>query len=119
MHKLYDGEYKLMTIVWGNEPLSSKKLTVICEKNLGWKRTTTYTVLKKLITKGFVENESTIVSSVVVKKDVQKYESKEIVNERFDGSLMGFITAFTSNKKLSEVEVEELQNLINTYKGDD
>ena len=116
MLKLHESEYKLISIVWDNEPIKSKELTIVSEEKLGWKRTTTYTVLKKLITKNFLKNENTVVTSLIKKKDVQKYECEEIINNRFNGSLTGFITSFVNGKKLSKEEVEHLQNLINEHK---
>lgn len=116
MIKLHDGEFNFMNIVWDNEPLSSKQLTIICEDKLGWKRTTTYTVLKKLITKGFLVNNNAVVSSIIKRKEVKQYESNEIINSRFNGSLSGFVTSFVDGKELSKSEIDELQSLIDSYK---
>ena len=103
-------------IVWQNQPLSTKELVAICERELNWKRTTTYTVLKKLCERGIFKTESSVVSAILTKEEFQAIQSERFVGETFDGSLPAFIAAFTSRKKLSADEVEEIQRMIESYK---
>ena len=110
--KLFDGEYRVMQIIWENEPLSSRELAEMCMKELDWKRTTTYTMLKRLIDKGYAKNDNTKVSSLISKEEVQKRESKDFVEKNFAGSLYSFIAAFTSDNELSDEEIKKIQKLI-------
>ena len=110
--KLYDAEYRLMEIVWEKEPLSSTELYKACLPRLGWKKSTTYTVLRKLCERGFLKNEASLVTSLVKKEDVQRYESQAVVEKWFDRSLPRFVAAFLGARKLSEEEAEELKRLI-------
>lgn len=114
--KLCESDYRFMSIVWENEPLSSKQLVTLCGEGLGWKKSTTYTVLKKMTEKGFAENNSSTVTSLVKKEDVQKSASEHFVDHTFQGSLPHFLAAFFQGKKLSEKEAEELKSLIDNYK---
>lgn len=115
--KLYDGEFRLASIVWDNEPVQSGELAKICECQLGWKRTTTYTVLKKLCTRGILQNDGSIVTALVKRDQVQQYESWAVMEKSFGGSLPQFITSFLSNQRLSDEEAEEIKTLIDQYKG--
>ena len=110
--KLYDAEYRFALVVWENEPVHSRKLTELCADALGWKRTTTYTVLRKLCERGILRNENAIVTSIAKRGDVQCYESAAIVDRAFDGSLPSFITAFLKTKKLTPEEAAEIQEMI-------
>ena len=110
--KLYDAEYRLMEIVWEKEPLSSTELYKACLPRLGWKKSTTYTVLRKLCERGSLKNEASLVTSLVKKEDVQRYESQAVVEKWFDRSLPRFVAAFLGERKLSEEEAEELKRLI-------
>lgn len=114
--KLCESDYRFMCVIWENEPLSSKQLVEKCNETLGWKKSTTYTVLKKLTEKGFAQNESSIVSSLIKKENVQKNASEHFVEHTFGGSLPGFLAAFFRGKKLSEKEANELKALIDEYK---
>ena len=116
--KLFDAEFKLADIVWKNEPVQSGELARLCEKELGWKRTTTYTVLKKLCGRGILKNESSIVTACVSRGEVLRYESRAVTDKTFGGSLPAFIAAFLSGGKLSDREAEEVKNLIDGYRGD-
>ena len=110
--KLYDAEYRLMEIVWEKEPLSSTELYKACLPRLGCKKSTTYTVLRKLCERGFLKNEASLVTSLVKKEDVQRYESQAVVEKWFDRSLPRCLAAFLGERKLSEEEAEELKRLI-------
>ena len=113
--KLHDGEYRLMEIVWEKEPLSSTELYKECLPRLGWKKSTTYTVLRKLCERGILKNEASTVTALVKREEVQRYESKAVVDKWFDHSLPGFVAAFLGEKKLSRKEAEELKALIDSY----
>lgn len=114
--KLCESDYRFMSVVWDNEPLSSKKLVELCSESLGWKKSTTYTVLKKMTEKGFALNDNSTVTSLVKKQEVQKSASEHFVEHTFRGSLPGFLAAFFQGKKLSSEEAEELKKLIDNYK---
>ncbi len=110
--KLFDAEFKFMTIIWDNEPINSTKLSKITEEILGWKKSTTYNMIKKLAEKGLVVNQNAIVIALIKREQVQKHESQEIVDKTFDGSLPAFLTAFLDNKKITEKEALELKRII-------
>lgn len=114
--KLCESEYHFASIVWKNEPLGSGELVKLCEQELGWKKSTTYTVLKKLCERGILKNENAVVTSLVRQEQVQKFESEQFLNRTFGGSLPQFITAFMNNKKLSRQQADELKKLIDSYK---
>ena len=103
-------------IVWANEPIASGELVKLCEKNLNWKKPTTYTVLRKLCEKGILQNEDGIVTSVISRDEFYSAKSEQIIEDSYDGSLPAFIAAFTSHKKLTAKEVEEIQQMIDTFK---
>lgn len=110
--KLYDAEYKFVDLIWHREPINSTELVRVCEESLGWKKSTTYTVLRKLCARGILRNEDATVSALVKREDVQKYESETLIGKSFGGSLPSFLTAFLGQKKLSPREVEELKRII-------
>ncbi len=99
-------------IIWANEPLQSGELVKLCAKELDWKKSTTYTVLKKLCERGMFQNQEGVVSSLISKKEFQAMQSEKFVEETFAGSLPQFLTAFASRKKLSDKEIAELQRII-------
>ena len=99
-------------IIWQNEPIPSGELVKLCEAELKWKKPTTYTVLRKLCERGIFQNINGTVSSVISKEDFYAMQSEQFVNETFHGSLPAFLTAFTTRKKLSEKEIQELEQLI-------
>ena len=109
-------ESRFADIVWANQPLSTKELVAICETELNWKRTTTYTVLKKLCERGIFKTENSIVTALLSKDEFQAIQSEKFVGETFDGSLPAFIAAFTSRKKLSDSEIDEIKRMIEAYK---
>ena len=114
--KLYDGELKFMDIVWDNEPLPSRRLVELCGEKLGWKQSTTYTVLKKLSLKGLVRNEHSVVTALVKRDQAQRYESERVVDRAFGGSLPSFVAAFASGRGISDQEAEELLRLVEKYR---
>lgn len=103
-------------IIWKNEPVSSGELVAICEKELNWKKSTTYTVLRKLCEKGLFKNENGTVTSVVSKEQFNASKSEKFVDETFGGSLPAFIAAFTSRKKLTKSELDQIQKMIDENK---
>ena len=110
--KVYESEYRFCLILWEHEPIRSTELVKLCEENLGWKSTTTYTVIKRLSERGVVKNENTIVTSLVSKDEVQADQMEEFVEKTFEGSLPAFIAAFTKHQKLSEKEIDQVQAMI-------
>ena len=109
---LADGEYRLLSLVWDHEPIPSGQLVRLCEEEFGWKKSTTYTVLKRLCDRGIFQNEGGTVTSRLSRADYDTAQSQQFVEESFSGSLPAFITAFTRRKKLTEDEIAELQKLI-------
>lgn len=111
-------ESRFADIIWKNEPMTSGELVKLCAQELGWKKSTTYTVLKKLCQRGIFQNENGIVTSCIARDDFYARQSEQFVEETFDGSLPAFIAAFTSRKKLTAGEAEEIRRMIDEYKGD-
>ena len=110
--KVYESEYRFCLILWEHEPVRSKELVKLCEENLGWKSTTTYTVIKRLSERGVVKNENSIVTSLVSKDEIQAAELDELVEKTFEGSLPAFIAAFTKHQKLTAADIDEVQAMI-------
>ncbi len=104
-------------LVWQHEPIASGELVKICEKELNWKKPTTYTVLRKLCEKGLLQNQNGIVTSVVSRKDFYSAKSEQFVAETFDGSLPAFVAAFISRKSLSAAEADEIQKMIDAFRN--
>jgi predicted transcriptional regulator len=111
-YKLFDAEYKFMSIIWENEPVNSTDLVKLSFDNLGWKKSTTYTVLRKLCERGILKNEAATVSAIIKKEEAQKYESQAVIDKTFDGSLPQFLTAFLGGRKISKKEALELKRII-------
>ena len=102
-------------LIWQHEPLSSRDLVALCEKELKWKKSTTYTVLKKLCEKGLFQNENSVITSLISKQEFYAIQSEQFVEETFSGSLPAFIAAFTKRKNLSEKEKEEIKRMIEKF----
>ncbi len=109
-------EAKFADIIWQNEPIASGELVKLCEADLGWKKSTTYTVLKKLCERGIFQNEQGTVTSLISKEEFNSLQSEKFVEETFEGSLPAFIAAFTRRKKISEKEIDEIQMMIDMYR---
>lgn len=107
-------ESRFADIIWANEPLSSGELVKLCQKELEWKKSTTYTVLKKLCERGFFQNEKGIVSSLISKEEFYAFHSEQYVETTFHGSLPAFLAAFTKRKTLSEQEIAEIRKMIDS-----
>lgn len=103
-------------IVWAHEPIPSGELAKICEKELNWKRPTTYTVLRKLCEKGILQNKNGVVVSVVSREEFYSAKSEQIIEDSYRGSLPAFIAAFISRKEISAREADEIQEMIDTFK---
>lgn len=114
--KLCESDYRFMLVVWENEPVASGKLVTLCAGRLGWKKPTTYTVLRKLCERGFLRNEDSVVSALVPKERVQAFESERFVERAFEGSLPQFLVSFLGGRTISEQEAEELKRLIDAHK---
>lgn len=114
--KVFESEYRFCLILWEHEPIKSTKLVELCKELLGWKPTTTYTVIKRLSERGVLKNENTIVTSLVSKEQVQAAELNEMVEKTFEGSLPAFIDAFTKHQKISEAEIDEVQQMIDRFR---
>ena len=110
--KIFESEYRFCLILWENEPISQSELAKICKEKLGWSRTTTYTVIKRLCERGVVKNDSSVITALVSKEEAQKAEIDELVEKKFEGSLPAFIAAFTKHKELSDSEIEEIRRII-------
>lgn len=117
--KLCDSDYKFMCIVWEHAPIPSGELVKLCREKLGWKKSTTYTEIKKLAEKGYLVNEDACVSVLISKDRVQADESEYFIERTFDGSLPGFIAAFLGGKKISAKEAEELKRLIDACREEE
>ena len=113
--KLGEMEQKFADMIWKNAPIGSRELTQLCEKAFAWKRTTTYTMLKRLCDRGLFVNESGTVSVLMAREEFQAAQGEQFINETFDGSLPRFLAAFSRRKKLSNKEILELKKLIDTY----
>ena len=114
--KVFESEYRFCLILWENEPIKSGELVNLCREQLGWKPTTTYTVIKRLSERGVLKNESSVVSALVTKDEVQAAEINEMVEKTFEGSLPAFIAAFTKHQKISEKELDAVQAMIDRYR---
>ena len=110
--KVHESEYRFCLILWEHEPVTAISLVKLCYEQLGWKRTTTYTVIKRLGERGVLQNKDGTIISLVSKDDVQAYEIDELVTKRFEGSLPAFIAAFTKYQNMSEEELNEVQHMI-------
>jgi len=113
--KVYESEYRFCLILWEHEPVKSTELVKLCEEQLGWKKATTYTVIKRLAERGVLQSENAVVTSLVSKDEIQASEIDELVDRTFEGSLPAFIAAFTKHKRLSEKEIEEIRQMIDSY----
>ncbi len=114
--KIYESEYRFCLILWEYGSIRSKELVRLCEERLGWKSTTTYTVIKRLAQRGVLKNENTIVTALVSKDEIQAAELDEFVEKTFEGSLPAFIAAFTRHQKISDAEIDAVQAMIDRYR---
>ena len=113
---LTHSEAKFADLIWANEPIASMELVRLSEKEMAWKKSTTFTVLKKLCQKGIFKNESSVVSAVQTKEEFLAKQSRHYVEDTFEGSLPRFITAFIGSRKLTDSQADELMRLIENHK---
>lgn len=117
--KVFESEYRFCLILWENEPINSTKLAKLCNERLGWSRTTTYTVIKRLSERGVVKNENATVTSLVSKDEVQAAEIDELVEKTFGGSMPAFIAAFTRRMNLSRKDVDQIREMLDHMAAED
>lgn len=115
--KIFESEYRFCLILWEHEPVSASALAKLCQEQLGWKRTTTYTVIKRLGERGVLKNEDGLVTALVSKDQVQASEIDELVEKRFDGSVPSFIAAFAKRQDLTEADLNEMQQMIDRIRN--
>ena len=114
--KVFESEYRFCLILWEKEPIKSTELAKLCEAELGWKKATTYTVIKRLSERNVIKSENAVITSLVSKSEVQTAEIDEMVDRTFEGSIPAFLAAFAKSRKLSKKEIGEIQKLIDDYK---
>ena len=112
MEKIFESEYRFLCILWEYEPIESPKLVKLCNEKLGWKKSTTYTVIRKLSEKGIVKNENMIVTSLVAKNEVDRQASDELLERTSNGNVPAFLAAFLKDRKLTKSDVEKIKKLI-------
>ena len=117
--RLAEGEYRFACIVWNNEPLPSGKLVELSQRELGWKKSTTYTVLKKLVERGVLRNENAVVTAAIPKEQILREESRAVVDRAFEGSLPSFLAHFMGGRTISDDEADELKAIIDRYREGD
>ncbi len=110
--KIFESEYRFCLILWEHEPIRSAELAKLCKEKLGWSKTTTYTVIKRLSDRGVLKNENTIVSALISKEDAQRSELDELMEKKFEGSLPAFIAAFGHRQSLTDAQIEEIRKII-------
>lgn len=115
--KIFESEYRFCLIMWEREPVTTSELVKLCQEQLGWKRTTTYTVIKRLSERGILKNEDGLVTALVTKEAAQAREINELVEEKFQGSLPAFIAAFTKRQDISNKELDEVQRMIDRIRN--
>lgn len=116
-YRLGEIETRFADLIWSNEPLSSGELVKLAEAELSWKKSTTYTILRRLCERGMFQNDNGTVTSLISKQEFNAVQSEKFVEETFSGSLPKFLTAFATRKKLSEKEIGEIQRFIDENRG--
>ena len=117
--KIFESEYRFCLIMWEHEPVTASELARLSQAQLGWKRTTTYTVIRRLGERGILKTENGTVTSLVSKEEAQASEIDELVEKKFEGSLPAFVAAFTRRRKLSGKELDEIQDMIERIRRSD
>ena len=110
--KIFESEYRFCLILWEHEPVTTTQLVKLCQTQLGWKRTTTYTVIKRLAERGVLQNQDGVVTALISREDAQVSELDELMEKKFQGSLPAFLAAFARRQALSQEEVEEIMRII-------
>jgi predicted transcriptional regulator len=114
--KLHDAEFKFINVIWDAEPIKSPDLVALCADKLGWKKSTTYTMIRRLAERGLVRSEGTVVTTLVKREQARQLETETLLNQRFGGSIPSFVAAFLRDRKLTEAEAREIQALIEEHK---
>lgn len=114
--KIFESEYRFCLILWEQEPVKSSELVQLCRERLGWKPTTTYTVIKRLSERGVLKNENSVVTALVTREQVQAAEIDELVEKKFGGSIPAFVAAFTRHGRFTEKEIDEMQRMIDRFR---
>mgnify|MGYP000845579785 CR=1 FL=1 len=117
-YKLAEAEFKFAKLIWDNEPIASGELVKLSQKEMNWKKSTTYTVLKKLCVKGIFQNKNALVSSIISEEEYMSNQSVDFVEDTFGGSLPKFLTAFMTSKGIDSKQAKELKKLIDEHKED-
>lgn len=110
--KIHESEYRFCLILWEHEPVTAVELVKLCQQQLGWKRTTTYTVIKRLTERGVLKTENGLITALVTKDQAQEREIDALVEEKFQGSLPAFVAAFTKRRDISREELDQVQRMI-------
>ncbi len=113
--KIYETEYRFCCIIWDHEPINSGELVKLAAKELGWKKSTTYTIIKRLCERGILKSEDAVITSLYSREKIQCRESREFLEKTFDGSLPAFLAAFADSKSLSSQDVAEIRKMIDNY----
>lgn len=116
--KIFESEYRFCLLLWEHEPVNSTELVTLCRDQLGWSKSTTYTVIRRLCERGVIQNENAMVSSRVSKEQAQSARLEELVEQTFEGSMPAFIAAFSKSSKLTKMEVDQLRALIDRFQED-
>ncbi|OUN25382.1 BlaI/MecI/CopY family transcriptional regulator [Pseudoflavonifractor sp. An85] len=114
--KIFESEYRFCLILWEHEPVTTTELVRLCREKLEWKRTTTYTVIKRLCERGVLRNDGGVVTTLVSKDQAQAAELDELVEKKFEGSIPAFVAAFGRRQKLSQEDIQQMQQLIDRYR---
>lgn len=114
--KIFESEYRFCLILWEHEPATTTQLVKLCREKLEWKRTTTYTVIKRLCERGVLKNDGGVITSLVSKDQAQTAEIDELVEKKFEGSIPAFVAAFGRQQKLSQEDIQQMQQLIDRYR---
>ena len=118
-HRLCESDYRFLSLIWDHEPVNSTELVRLCAGELGWKKSTVYTMVKKLAEKGLAANENAVVRSLVPREEIRMQESRSFVDQTFSGSLPGFLVSFYGGRGISPEEARELQELIDALKQEE
>ena len=115
--KVHESEFRFCLILWEHEPIRSTELVKLCRDRLGWKSTTTYTVIKRLCDKGVLKNEAAVVSALVTRDAVRQADGQEVLQRSFGGSLPSFLAAFLHAGTVSDQDAEEIERLLRDYRN--
>lgn len=117
--KIFDAEYRFMSIIWEHSPVTSTRLVKLAGEELGWKKSTTYTVIRRLCERGAIKSENAMVYALVNREQIMRTETEEHIDRVYQGSLKLFFTTFLQKEKLSKDEIEELKKIVEEYRGEE